>query len=160
MTKITYSIAITIILYAFAFLLIFKPFIAQASDNLSTQDILLLVNNDRKSMGMKPLVVDKYLSEVAQAKADDEALNSYFAHYSPTGVRGLSLIKTPYWIAGENLGLNFNNALSLEASWLASPSHKANLLNPHYTRTGIGISEGFYQGHKVNFIVQFFIMPK
>jgi uncharacterized protein YkwD len=160
MTKTTYrAIAIVIIVYAAALLLILKPFLAHASE-LTPQDILLLVNNDRKSAGLKPLAVDKSLSEVAQGKADDEAKNGYFAHISPAGVRGLSLIKTKYWIAGENLGLNFDNALSLEASWMASPSHKANLLNGHYTKTGIGISEGFYQGHKVNFIVEFFIMPR
>jgi uncharacterized protein YkwD len=152
------ALAITFIIYALALLLICKPLwlpTARASE-LTAQDIVLMVNNDRTALGLKPLILDESLSQAAQAKANDEALYGYFSHISPTGITAPDYIKQRYW--GENLGINFDNAFALEYSWMNSPTHRANILESRFAKTGIGISEGFYQGHKVNFIVQFFVL--
>jgi hypothetical protein len=121
-----------------------------------------LTNDDRTDAGLGTLTPDPALDRVAQAKADDMAAHGYFAHVSPDG-------KTPwYWLkqagyqytyAGENLAVNFSDSEDVEEAWMASPAHHANIVKPQYTRIGIGVAEGEYQGKKTIFVAQFFATP-
>jgi uncharacterized protein YkwD len=52
-------------------------------------------------------------------------------------------------VAGENLAWgsgSYAEAKTIVAEWLASPGHRANLLRPGYTRIGIGLARGTFQG--------------
>lgn len=122
-----------------------------------------LANEDRSTLGLKDLSINDKLVEAAQMKANDMAEKSYFAHISPDG-------KTPwYWIkqsgytyvyAGENLAVNFFDSEDVEDAWMNSPTHKANILNNHYTEIGIATAPGMYKGKKTTFVVQMFASPK
>jgi uncharacterized protein YkwD len=51
--------------------------------------------------------------------------------------------------AGENLAWGTGSqgsARALVAAWLASPPHRANLLEPSFTRVGVGELVGPFQG--------------
>ncbi len=87
---------------------------------------------------------------------------SYFAHYSPSGVspwHWFTAAGYAYTHAGEDLALNFTNSETLEAAWMASPTHRANILKSVYTETGVGVAHGTYLGSPAVFIVELFATP-
>ncbi len=122
-----------------------------------------LTNTDRVAAGVEALQVDPLLQKAAQLKAEDMAVKGYFAHIAPDG-------KTPwYWLeqvgysytyAGENLAIDFTDSEKIEEAWMASPKHHANIVKPQYTRIGIGIAQGTFEGKDTTFVVQFFAKPK
>jgi hypothetical protein len=77
--------------------------------------------------------------------------------------------KTPwYWFeqagydyaaAGENLAVNFTDSKDVTAAWLASPSHRANIMSGNYTEIGIATARGTYKGKDAIFVVQEFGRP-
>jgi hypothetical protein len=109
--------------------------------------------------GLSGVTEDPLLNAAAQAAAEDMAANGYFAHNSPDG-------KTPwYWLnqvgytysyAGQNLAVNFTDSQNVETAWLESPTHRANIMKPEYTRVGFGTANGFYEGQETTFVVEYF----
>ena len=121
-----------------------------------------LTNTERATAKIGGLTISPLLTAGAEAKANDMATKSYFAHTSPDG-------KTPwYWFgevgyrftyAGENLAVHFNDSETVENAWLNSPGHRANILNPNFTEIGIATAQGIYQGVLTTFIVEEFGRP-
>jgi hypothetical protein len=121
-----------------------------------------LTNDERQAQNLPTLTVSPLLNEAAQMKAQDMATNSYFAHTSPDG-------KTPwYWLeqvgyqyqyAGENLAINFSDSKDVADAWMASPTHKANIVKGNYTEVGTGVATGIYQGQETVFVAQDYANP-
>jgi len=136
---------------------------AQASnDPLNVAALVMLTNQDRVASGAKALKEDHLLSAAAQRKADDMAKQGYFSHTSPNGNKPWSwLISSNYYYthAGENLAEGFSDSQSIEQAWMRSPSHRSNIVDKTYTRVGVGIAHGSYQGRQTTFVVQFFATP-
>ena len=124
--------------------------------------LVSLTNQDRALIGLSGVSEDNLLNKAAQSAAEDMATNGYFAHVSPDG-------KTPwYWLdsvgyqysyAGENLAVNFTDSSNVETAWMNSPTHRANIEKPQYTKVGIGVANGIYEGKETTFVVQFFATP-
>lgn len=120
-------------------------------------------NQDRTELALPELKVNPILVAAAQAKANDMAAKSYFAHQSPEGFDSWHWFKEAgydYKYAGENLAVNFSDSGDVEEAWMASPSHRENIVNPKYTEIGIAVATGTYQGRSTIFAVQMFGMPK
>ena len=119
-------------------------------------------NIERQKINEDQLTINPLLQQAAQAKANDMATKSYFAHTSPTGI-------TPwYWLqqagysytsAGENLAINFVDSKDVIIAWMNSPGHRANILNQNYTEIGIATAKGIYKGQEATFVAQFFGRP-
>ena len=63
----------------------------------------------------------------------------------------------PYLAAGENLALgDFKNANELVAAWMASPGHRANILNGVYRDIGVATGFDAFEGRKTIIVVQIF----
>ncbi|MDP3645809.1 MAG: CAP domain-containing protein [bacterium] len=121
-----------------------------------------LVNGDRTSNSLHGLTINPVLVAVAQAKANDMAAKGYFAHISPEGHDPwywFKLIGYRFDYAGENLAVDFSDSADVERAWMNSPSHRKNLLDPHFTEIGIATMVGFFQGHPTIFVVQMFGAP-
>ncbi|MFA5778205.1 MAG: CAP domain-containing protein [Candidatus Paceibacterota bacterium] len=122
----------------------------------------ILTNEERQSQNLKTLTVSPVLNQVAEMKAKDMATKGYFAHISPEG-------KTPwYWLekvgykyqyAGENLAINFNDSKDVTNAWMASPTHKKNIMKGNYTEIGTGIAMGIYEGRETIFVAQVYANP-
>ena len=128
-----------------------------------TEEMITATNAERIALGLKPLVVNVTLNEVAELKVQDMVKNGYFAHVSPTGVTPWSFFKIAgynYRYAGENLAANFKNYQNILPAWMKSPSHKSNIVDPHYTEIGMATMEGTYQGKTVVFVAQEFGKPQ
>jgi uncharacterized protein YkwD len=121
--------------------------------------LLDLTNSDRASNGVAALQNDPALAQAAQLKANDMAEKGYFAHVSPDGKTPwywLQQVGYPYTFAGENLAINFDDSSAVETAWMNSPTHRANIVKPQYTRVGYAVAHGTYQGRETTFVVQEF----
>jgi uncharacterized protein YkwD len=104
------------------------------------------VNAVRVAHGLVPLHVSPFLGAAANAHSTQMARLGYFSHNSANGSPFSSRIATYYpaqgyrsWTVGENLlwaspDVGAGRALKL---WLASPPHRANLLNPRWREIGL-----------------------
>jgi hypothetical protein len=132
------------------------------SNAITAENIISLTNEARRSSGLETVKINARLASAAQAKADDIMIRQYFSHDGPTGERAWDFIRGAgysYRYAGENLALHFKTAEAVNAGWLASPSHRANILSDRYREIGIGIAQGEFQGYPSTAVVQFFAAP-
>jgi hypothetical protein len=121
-----------------------------------------LANSDRQANALGGLAINEKLVSAAQAKANDMASKSYFAHVSPEGRDSWYWFKQagyPFASAGENLAVDFSDSVDVERAWMNSPSHRANILNGRFTEIGIATAQGVYQGRSTVFVVQMFGRP-
>lgn len=134
------------------------------STRLTKQGIVDITNEERINEGLAPLKVNLKLESSALIKVEDMMDLQYFEHVSPEGVSVSDLgnkVNYDYIIIGENLALgNFTDDRDLVDAWMASPGHRANILNKNYTEIGISIGRGYFNDRKVWFAVQHFGTPK
>lgn len=112
------------------------------------QQIINLVNAERTKAGLKALQADSQLSQMARAKSQDMVSNNYFDHQSPTYGSPFDMMKRfgiTYRTAGENIAGNPSVQGAFQA-WMKSPGHRENIMNPNYTKTGVGIVKGGQYG--------------
>lgn len=108
------------------------------------QRMLELVNEERAKAGLKPLTADLKLSDVAELKSEDMVQNGYFSHQSPTYGSPFDMMDRfgiTYRTAGENIACN-RDVEAAHNALMESQGHRENILNPKYTRIGIGIVNG------------------
>jgi uncharacterized protein YkwD len=121
-----------------------------------------LANDDRSAQALGELQVNPKLVAAAQAKVNDMAEKGYFAHETPEGYDSwhwFGLVNYEYSYAGENLAVDFTESADVEKAWMASPTHRANILNDRYTEIGIATAKGMYKGREAIFAVQMFGRP-
>ena len=126
---------------------------------ISPSEVIRLTNEKRAQAGLSSLVENSVLSQAALAKGMDMLNKDYWAHVSPDGTQPWSFFVSAgygYRFAGENLARDFSNASSAVDAWMASPTHKDNLLSGNYKEVGIGVIEGDLNGTDTTIIVQFF----
>jgi uncharacterized protein YkwD len=116
-------------------------------------------NGQRSSTGLPSFAVDPALVRVAQERANDMAARGYFDHVSPNGETAFTLMDRYgiyYLAAGENIARNNYSAAETVAvameGFMNSPSHRANILEPGYSRIGVGVA---YAGDMKYFAVVF-----
>lgn len=133
--------------------------------NLDNQGIIYWTNIERQSNGtnLVSLSGNSILDQIALARVKDMFAKGYFAHNSPTGdsaSKEATVYGYKYINLGENIALgNFGGNRKLILSWMASPGHRANILNSNYTEIGVAAMEGYYQGQKVWIAAQIFGRP-
>lgn len=117
----------------------------RASD-LSIQNILKGINEQRTLRNLPSLNADSRLSTAAQQKSDDMQNRHYFSHTDPEGNYIWNKIieagYTPYSTLGENLAIEFYNTESLVSAWMNSPTHRQNVLNDSFKDQGMGLNLG------------------
>lgn len=127
--------------------------------NISPSEVIRLINEQRAGQGLGPLVENGVLSQAALAKGTDMLNKDYWAHVSPEGTEPWAFLTTvgyTYRFAGENLARDFSNPTSAVDAWMASPSHKENIMSAKYKETGVAVIEGDLGGVDTTLIVQFF----
>lgn len=128
-----------------------------------TAVLVNITNTDRAKESLSPLTVNPQLVAIAQMKANDMAEKGYFAHTSPEGVEPWHWFREgeyAYQYAGENLAVNFADSEEVSAAWMASPTHRENILDGRFTEIGIATAQGNYQGRTTTFVVQMFGTPR
>jgi hypothetical protein len=130
--------------------------------NISTSEIIRLTNVERNNVGLKSLTENSLLDQAAGFKAGDMFTKNYWAHYAPDGTSPwyfFNLVGYQYSTAGENLARDFATSGGVVAAWMASPGHKANILNGNFTEIGVAVVNGSLQGADTTLVVQLFGKP-
>lgn len=107
-------------------------------------EVIRLVNVERSKQGLSQLTGDWQLSRVARYKSTDMRDANYFSHYSPTYGDPFKMMHSfgiTFYAAGENIAMGQPTAQSVMTSWMNSPGHRANILNPQYNEIGVGIAK-------------------
>jgi hypothetical protein len=84
---------------------------------------------------------------------------NYWAHNSPTGTTPWDFITASgykYVVAGENLAKNFSTSQAVVNAWMASPTHKDNIVKPSYKEIGFAVVNGTLNGEETTLVVQMF----
>lgn len=132
------------------------------SSDITPDTVLTLTNRERQAGNLLPLTINDRLSQAALAKGQDMFSNQYWAHTSPAGREPWDFIRAVgygYRIAGENLARDFSTTDTMMAAWMASPTHRANILHPRYREIGIGVIDGTLLGVETTLVVQMFGLP-
>ncbi|MER5527670.1 CAP domain-containing protein [Streptomyces sp. NPDC002677] len=106
--------------------------------------VLELVNVERGKVGCSALTLNTTLSKVAQAHSDDMALHQNMSHFGSDGSSpGDRITRAGYtWSAyGENVAYGYASPEQVMAGWMASPGHKANILNCTFKEIGVGLAQ-------------------
>jgi uncharacterized protein YkwD len=99
--------------------------------------VIAAINEVRAASGVARLALGSSLQAGAHSYARTMINRNLFAHASLPG--GIS----------ENLAWGSASLMSprgVVRLWLSSPSHRANLLHPHWRRIGVGLAGGPFQG--------------
>jgi uncharacterized protein YkwD/uncharacterized membrane protein required for colicin V production len=116
------------------------------------QRMLALVNQERAVAGLRPLVADPELTEVARQHSTDMFARGYFAHETPEGLTPFDRMRAAnvrFLTAGENLALAPTLPVA-HNGLMNSPGHRENILRPQFGRVGIGIMDGGMRGLMVS----------
>lgn len=106
-------------------------------------EVLGIINSWREEAGLKPLVLDDTLTTIANARAEELAWSGRHSHYRPNGKFFSSILKDAGITkgnAGENIGWGYPDAASVCEAWKNSPTHYENVMNPDFTRVGLGVA--------------------
>jgi hypothetical protein len=87
------------------------------------KQMLEKTNAQRTHYGLPPLVVDRSLIQTARAHAAWMTNNQTLQHTSKN--------------VGENIAMGQHTTDEAVTDWMASPGHRANILNSSYKRTGV-----------------------
>ncbi|HEX7090539.1 MAG TPA: CAP domain-containing protein [Longimicrobiales bacterium] len=113
--------------------------------------VLAEANAVRMRAGSRPLVMDAALRRAARRYSRELAERQEIEHLSPTPGRRtfrqrIAAEGARARIAGENLARLSASVESLPSravrAWMKSPGHRRNLLDPIFSRTGIGVMLG------------------
>jgi uncharacterized protein YkwD len=112
---------------------------------------LCLVNRERTSRGLSALAADAPLQQAAQGHSEDMASGDYFEHDGRHGDTPLSRMRASGYIFSTHIGYSVGENIAwatlwmaspkaIIGGWMASPEHRANILDAAFRDTGIGIS--------------------
>ena len=105
-------------------------------------EVLSLVNQERVRNGLEKLTWGETCAEAAETRATE--LVKLYAHTRPDGSSWDTACEAPdkgaVYVEGENLVVG-SSAVSPEttvAAWMNSEAHRANILNPDFTKLSVG----------------------
>jgi uncharacterized protein YkwD len=126
----------------------FGPLGRLEPDPDAEQRMLELVNAERAREGLRPLVFNDELRDVARAHSVEMFEEGYFAHISPNTGSPFDRMRRAgirFIIAGENLAYAPNVQIAHEGL-MNSPGHRANILRPEFGTIGIGVIRSDFRG--------------
>lgn len=135
------------------------PGVLGYATDIYVDQLMNSTNQKRQEAGLTPLLLNPVLSQAASLKAQHMISNNYWAHYSPDGKTPwdfLNSVGYRYTVAGENLAKNFSNSQGVVDAWMASPSHRDNLLKSTYRDVGFAVVNGTLNGEETTLVVQMF----
>jgi uncharacterized protein YkwD len=125
------------------------------------QQVLERINALRTREGLQPLQADERAMRAAREYSQLMANRNFFSHTGPSGetlTRRLAAAGLSYSRAGENIAKNWNLRQPVSAAvegWMKSPGHRANILRPEFTHTGVGV----WRDGKTYYYTQVFLRP-
>lgn len=117
--------------------------ISESPSAPTQQQVLSLINGNRRAHGCSGVTLDRRLIEAANGHAADMARHDYFAHESQNGKgAGDRVTQAGYnWKHyGENIARGVDSAYEVVDGWMHSPEHRHNILDCSLDQMGVGIA--------------------
>ena len=130
-----------------------------AASNITPTNIISLTNQERAAGGLNTLNQNSKLASAAMAKAENMFEEQYWDHFGPNGETPWQFITGAgynYVYAGENLAKGFRTSEGVVEAWMASPTHRDNVLSKNYKDIGVAIKTGVLLGKETTLVVQMF----
>jgi len=112
------------------------------TDDFETR-VAKLTNQERLAAGLPALRVSPDLSHIARAKSLDMLANQTLSHFSPTYggfTNMLSMFGIRFRATAENIAARQQTPEAVMDSWMRSPGHRGNILNPGFQEIGVGFA--------------------
>lgn len=138
------------------------PDVLGYATDISVSVLLSETNARRTQAGLAPLQLNESLSHAAAGKAQHMFAHNYWAHNAPDGTSPWDFILGAgydYAYAGENLAKNFLTSAQVVDAWIASETHRDNIMKDSYTQIGFAIVNGVLLGEETTLVVQMFGTP-
>ena len=106
------------------------------------QDVLDLVNTERTSRGLDPVVASAGAAQAAYGHAYDMEVRGFFDHTNPSGEgppSRLARAGVSFSGWGENIAEGQPTPAAVMDAWMGSSGHRQNILNPSFRRLGVGV---------------------
>jgi uncharacterized protein YkwD len=118
--------------------------------------LLCAINAERAAHALSAVSRSSQLSRAAQRHGADMVARTFFSHVSPGGatlvdrVRATGYLRdTTTWQLGETIAWAqepLDTAARITAAWMASPPHRAIILDADFRSVGIGVAPGLTDG--------------
>jgi uncharacterized protein YkwD len=113
--------------------------------------VFCLINRERVRTGESALRANDHLRLAAQEHSDQMVADDYFGHEGPGGETLVERVRACGYIDSSRLGYALGENIAwgtltlatpdaIVEAWMASPEHRANILNASYRDTGIGVA--------------------
>ena len=109
------------------------------SEEAMADRVIELVNQERTSRGLQPLLKHDGLMVAAAARAKE--LSQRYSHTRPDGSECFTILwhlGIDYAYAGENIAMGQRTPEIVMNDWMNSSGHRANILNENYDCIGVG----------------------
>lgn len=106
------------------------------------EQVVNLVNQERAKAGLKELILDKEIEAAALIRTRE--IQQSFSHTRPNGTKFSTVLKEQgisYQLAGENIAWGQVSPEAVMEAWMNSEGHRANILNPKFTKIGVGYEQ-------------------
>ncbi|MCQ2515075.1 MAG: CAP domain-containing protein [Ruminococcus sp.] len=113
-------------------------------------EVVRLVNIERTKAKLSVFKLDVELCNYANTRSQETV--TFFSHTRPDGRAWHSILsdnKYSFRAAGENIAAGQVTPEEVVESWMNSPGHRANILNPKFSKLGVGYTykSGTTYGH-------------
>ena len=120
--------------------------LAQETDWLLADDILVLVNEHRTSIGLNTIERDQQYASAYAVEHTKYMIENKLVNHDNFQSRSAALKNRGAKRVGENVAYGYETAESVVYAWLHSPGHK-DIIEGNYTHSGFGImpnEDGIY----------------
>lgn len=106
-------------------------------------DFVKLLNAQRAASGAPPVQLSLLLNAVAQHFAEDMVKRDFFAYTNPDGKTPDALVRAEGFSGSTAVALakGVSSPEGAVGAWLKNPQNAKNLLDPQFTRLGVGVAE-------------------
>ena len=120
--------------------------LAQETDWEMANEILVLVNDHRATLGLAPIQRDQQYASAYAVQHTQYMTEKSKINHDNFGERRQALTQRGAVRVGENVGYGYDTAEAVVHAWLNSPSHR-DLIEGNYSHAGFGVlqnSKGSY----------------
>ena len=110
-------------------------------------EVVTLINQERDSIGLDPVVMDFRLFEAARFHSEEMDLYNYFSHDSYDETEWDDRIRDFGYTTGaisEILAYGYSTASSVVSAWMASAPHRDIIITSYWKGIGVGFAESYW----------------
>tara|TARA_B100001765_G_scaffold215434_1_gene187484 strand:- start:3585 stop:4064 length:480 start_codon:yes stop_codon:yes gene_type:complete len=112
--------------------------LAQETDWEMANEILVLVNDHRATLGLAPIQRDQQYASAYAVQHTQYMIEKSKINHDNFGERRQALTQRGAVRVGENVGYGYDTAEAVVHAWLNSPSHR-DLIEGNYSHAGFGV---------------------